>query len=153
MAVSFIGGGNRRIRHVASHYQTLSHNVAHIALIEIRNSVVIGTDCIGSCKSNYYKIMAKTDPCDLQYVTENCNSWYTTLGTMLMRMNIFCNVIYCHCQITFFQCLNLLQIFYWCYKPAKLCQPSPCETYSVVDERISPNTWFMRNQLITFCKT
>jgi hypothetical protein len=41
-------------RPVASHSQTLSHNVVHLALIEIRTpaSVMIGTDCIGSCKSN-----------------------------------------------------------------------------------------------------
>jgi hypothetical protein len=40
MVVSFIGGGNRRKpQTVASHWQTLSHNVVHLALngmIEIR---------------------------------------------------------------------------------------------------------------------
>jgi hypothetical protein len=48
----------------------LSHNVVHLALIEIqtingdrhyiqsrRPLVVIGIDCIGSCKSNYHTIM------------------------------------------------------------------------------------------------
>jgi len=34
----------------------LYHNVVHIALIEIL--VVIGTDCIGSCKSNHNVITA-----------------------------------------------------------------------------------------------
>ena len=29
---------------------------------ELTTSVVIGTDCIGSCKSNYHTIMATTDP-------------------------------------------------------------------------------------------
>jgi hypothetical protein len=49
--------------HVASHWQTLSHNVVHLALIEIQLtiSVVIGTDCIGSCISNYHTIMAMMD--------------------------------------------------------------------------------------------
>jgi hypothetical protein len=43
-------------RPVASHWQTLSHNVAHFAWsrFELTTSVVIGTDCIGSCKSNYH---------------------------------------------------------------------------------------------------
>ena len=40
MAVSFICGGNWRIRrkhwHIASHWQTLSHNVVHLALIDTR---------------------------------------------------------------------------------------------------------------------
>jgi hypothetical protein len=52
---NFIGGGNHRTRKnyrpVASHRQTLSHNVVDIARIEIRTlptSVMIGADCIGS---------------------------------------------------------------------------------------------------------
>ena len=47
------------------HWQTLlSHNVVHLALIEIRTHdiVVICTDCIGSCKSNYHTITATTAP-------------------------------------------------------------------------------------------
>ena len=51
-------------KRVASHWQTLSHNVVHLALIKIRthNIVVIGTDCIGSCKSNCHTITATTPP-------------------------------------------------------------------------------------------
>jgi hypothetical protein len=46
---------------------TLSHNVVHLAQIEIRThnirtSVVIGTDCIGSCKSSYHTITATMAP-------------------------------------------------------------------------------------------
>jgi hypothetical protein len=37
-------------RPAISHWQTLSHNVVSML-------VVIGTDCIGSCKSNYHTIM------------------------------------------------------------------------------------------------
>ena len=49
---------------VASHWQTLSHNVVHLpwSRFELTTSVVIGTDCIGSCKSNYYTITATTAP-------------------------------------------------------------------------------------------
>ena len=32
------------------------------AWFELTTSVVIGTDCIGSCKSNYHKIMTTTAP-------------------------------------------------------------------------------------------
>ena len=48
-----------------SYRQTLSHNVVHIVLsgIEPTISVVIGTDCIGSCKSNYHTITS-TVPVD-----------------------------------------------------------------------------------------
>jgi len=53
--VSFIGGGNRRkppsVRPVASHWQTLSHNVVsskprHERVFELTTLVVIGTDCM-----------------------------------------------------------------------------------------------------------
>jgi hypothetical protein len=46
---------------VVSHWQTLSHNVVHLALIEIRNRNISG-DCIGSCKSNYHTITAPITP-------------------------------------------------------------------------------------------
>ena len=44
-------------RHVASHWQTLSHNVSRYISpctgFELTTLMVIGTDCTGSCKSNY----------------------------------------------------------------------------------------------------
>jgi len=51
-----------------SHWQTLSHNVCCIKFIspwaefEFATLVVIGTDCIGSCKSNYHMSMTMTPP-------------------------------------------------------------------------------------------
>ena len=44
------------------HWQTLSHNVVSEyaspwAMFELTMLVVIGTDCIGSCRSNYHTIM------------------------------------------------------------------------------------------------
>ena len=44
--------------------QTLSHNVVHLALMrfELTTSVVIDTDCIDSCKSNYHVITTMTGP-------------------------------------------------------------------------------------------
>jgi hypothetical protein len=58
-------------RPVASHWQTLSHNVIHISLIEIRTtSVVMSTHCIDSCISNCHMITATTVPVDVMiYLT------------------------------------------------------------------------------------
>ena len=50
---------------VASHWQTLSHNIVHPSpwsRFELIASVVIGTDYIGSCKYNYHTITATTIP-------------------------------------------------------------------------------------------
>jgi hypothetical protein len=49
---------NQRL--VASHWQTLSPNVVHLAMIETRTHNI--TDCIGSCNSNYHTITATTTP-------------------------------------------------------------------------------------------
>ena len=50
-------GENHRL--AASHWQTWSHNAvssctSSSAGFKLTTLVVIGTDCIGSCKSNYY---------------------------------------------------------------------------------------------------
>ena len=51
-------------RPAASHWQTLSRKVVSITPglsgIQLTTLVVIGTDCIGSCKSNYHTITAMT---------------------------------------------------------------------------------------------
>ena len=52
-------------RPVASHWQTLSHNVVSSTphLSGIRTTLVmIGTDCTGSCKSSYHTITTMTAP-------------------------------------------------------------------------------------------
>jgi hypothetical protein len=54
-------------RPVASHWQTLSHNVVHLALIEIRTHNICG-DSIGSFKSNYRTITATTNPKKIEYL-------------------------------------------------------------------------------------
>ena len=65
----FIGGGNRRTRRkpptCPSHWHTLYHIMLYTlpwSRFELTTSVVIGTDCIGSCKSNYHTIMANDGP-------------------------------------------------------------------------------------------
>jgi hypothetical protein len=55
------GGSGENHQPVASHWQTLSYNVVHLALIEIRTHNISG-DRIGSGKSNYHTITAMTAP-------------------------------------------------------------------------------------------
>ena len=43
-------------RSVASDWHTLSHNIVSSTGFELTKLVVIGTDCIGSCKSNYHTV-------------------------------------------------------------------------------------------------
>jgi hypothetical protein len=49
-------------RPVESDWQALSHNACCTPGFELSTPVVIGTDCIGSCKSNYHMITATTAP-------------------------------------------------------------------------------------------
>ena len=80
-------GPGENHRPVAIHWQTLSHNVVHLAISEIfefTTSEVIGTDCIGSCQSNYHTITATTAPiyifCHCPNKTFSGNLWiYFTL--------------------------------------------------------------------------
>ena len=54
-------------RPVASHWQTVSHNVVssipYLIWIRLKILVVIGTDCIGSYKSNYHTFTTMTALC------------------------------------------------------------------------------------------
>ena len=65
VAVSFIGGGNRRIRGKPPTYRKSQTNFVTQSCIEYTSQwagfklttlVVIGTDCIGSYKSKYYTV-------------------------------------------------------------------------------------------------
>ena len=55
-------GPGENHRPAASHWQTSSHNVVHLALsgVDHTTTVVIDTNCIGSCKSNQHTITATT---------------------------------------------------------------------------------------------
>ena len=69
------GDPKKNHRPVTSHWQTLSHNVVHLALIGIRTHN-ISADCIGSCKSNYHIITA-IDTVELQDNNSDFNIWTT----------------------------------------------------------------------------
>jgi hypothetical protein len=62
LSLEEIGGPGENHRPFASHWQTLSHNVVSSSWtrFKLTTSVVIGTDCTGSCKSNYHTITTTT---------------------------------------------------------------------------------------------
>jgi hypothetical protein len=69
-----------------SHWQTWSHNVvSSTRRHELTTLVVIGTDCTGSCKSNYHTIMTTTAHTTLVVIgtdcTGSCKSNYHTITT------------------------------------------------------------------------
>jgi hypothetical protein len=54
---------------VASHWQTLSHNVISSTPRHERHSnSLIVTDCTGSCKSHYHTITSTTAPIDIRFI-------------------------------------------------------------------------------------
>jgi hypothetical protein len=59
----------------------LYHIMFHTSLwsrFELTTSVVIGTDCIGSCKSNYHTITATTAPPDVVTICDKVCQWHAT---------------------------------------------------------------------------
>ena len=84
-----------------SHWQTLYHIMLYIlpwSRFELTTSVVIGTDCKGSCKSNYHKIMATLIPVLLEVKIYVCK---------LLRKKILVVTFY-----IFTGCLIHLQFYY-----------------------------------------
>ena len=69
MAVGFIGGGNRSTRR-----KPLTNFITYFCIeytsawtgFELTTLVVIGTDCTGSCKSNYHMITTTTAPINIE---------------------------------------------------------------------------------------
>ena len=71
---------------------------------ELTMLVVIGTDCIDSCKSNYHTIMAKTTP----IYGQSQNDLNTrvvpskVLSLIFVSFSLFCQIYYCH-QLSFWE--------------------------------------------------
>ena len=64
LLVDETGGPGENHWLVANHWQTWSHNVVYLpwSRFKLTTSVVIGTDCIGSCKFNYHTITTTMAP-------------------------------------------------------------------------------------------
>ena len=87
-------------RPAASHRQTLLYNAVHLRGFELTISVVIGTDCTGSCKSNYHTITTmmvlwklisgnwpmylKTKPMDKTYKVD----WFCQIQALHLKANL-----------------------------------------------------------------
>ena len=93
---SFIGGGNQKTTNLSQVTDKLYHIMLYTSpwsRIELTTLVVIGTDCICSCKSNYHTKTAMTTPNQILSEKDECFS------------NIHVNSInkchkYCHYQNT-----------------------------------------------------
>ena len=67
LSVNFIGGGNRKTQKITPTFNKSLTNVRHIVVSstprhERTMLLVIGTDCTGSCKSNYHTITTSMAP-------------------------------------------------------------------------------------------
>ena len=85
------GGLRENYRPVASHRQTLSPSILYTSpwsRFELTTSVVTGTDCIGSCKSNYHTIMATT--AQFNYVDISIHANHTLNKYAFTKVWIIC---------------------------------------------------------------
>ena len=82
--VSFIGGGNQSTQRKAQTcHKSLTNFITKCCIeytspwagFELTKLVVIGTDCTGSCKSNYQTIMTSTAPTDINYRNSYIMDW------------------------------------------------------------------------------
>ena len=92
-----IGRGNYKTKRklpTCQKLQTLSHYVKYTSIfkgIKFTSSVVIGTDCIGSCKSNYHMIQGHDSPLQLPY-------WWNSTYLNRCKDTNDLQIIFNHCE-------------------------------------------------------
>jgi hypothetical protein len=92
MAVSFIGGEN--LRPITSHWQILSHNVVHLALIEIRTHNIswVFEFCNKLFAESYWTMNL------LNFIFELSNETTYLLSSEIMRLDYNCLLIFIWCH-------------------------------------------------------
>jgi hypothetical protein len=104
---------------ITSHWQTLSHNVVLSTSpwtgFEPTTLVVIGTDCTGSCISNYHTITTVFTLLETE-TDRKMNLWWTFLACFPVTANKF--YIYWHCTYIVFilQCQKLQNNYHIVWK-------------------------------------
>jgi hypothetical protein len=115
--------------------KSLTNFIWHIMLytspwsrFKLTTSVVIGTDCIGSCKSNYHTIMATMTP---RISVNMYTVWYEEYHIIIVRISInMCTVWYKEYHIIrlntkcAFYNNNLRQVLKYCV--CAVCQVKLC---------------------------
>jgi hypothetical protein len=93
LLVEETAGPGENHRPAASHYILYHNNVVHLTLM------VIGTDCIGSCKSNYHTITVTTAPDMYRW---NIQFW------------LACNAMSFYTIVLYFNNIHVLSLlFFW----------------------------------------
>jgi len=104
-------------RPAASHWQTLSHNVVSSTLtwvgFELTTLMVIGTDCTGSCKSNYHTITATVAPGVYKEEVESDIKKGTFLTTENSKWMILKNQKLLLCSLNFHVLHQIILIYLW----------------------------------------
>jgi hypothetical protein len=84
LLVEETGGPGENHRPVVSHWKTMFMYTSPWSRFQLTTLVVIGTHCIGSCKSNYHTITAKTTP----HINRACPSLNVCIYVITLTLTV-----------------------------------------------------------------